>query len=170
MGTFKDDTGDHADSICIHRRDRLRHSNSKVSFRLQLSLRRHNLIQKSYTVEVKLENSKTDDNTHALHTVNSHVALAAPHIPHNIPEAPLNLPLTRCDLLLVVLRYDIFPCVGVIQHTLCVWEPAHETPVEQTGSEKGVDVPDCETAFVLASCIWKRRCTSTHRCLPPSAM
>jgi hypothetical protein len=144
----------------------------KVSSHLQVSLRRHNLIRKnlSYTVKVKLEHNNTDDNMYASRTVTSHVALAAPCIPHDIPEAPLNLPLTGCDLLLVVLCYDIFPCVGVIQHTLCVWEPAHETPVEQTGSEKGVDVPDCETAFVLASCIWKRRCTSTHRCLPPSAM
>jgi hypothetical protein len=103
-----------------------------ISSRLQLKLRRHNLIQTdcSYPFKVQLELVDTNGNTHISCTVASYVALSAPRIPQNIPEAPLKLPLTRCYLLLIVLRYDIFACVGMNQHTLCVGEPAHEPPVE----------------------------------------
>jgi hypothetical protein len=58
------------------------------------------------------------------------------------------LPGSRLQLLLIRRSNDLLAGIRLAQITLCVWEPAHETPVEQSRCEERVDVPDGKAVFV----------------------
>lgn len=76
---------------------------------------------------------------------------AAPSVPHRTSEFKhsfLRLPVTSLNLLLVGRGNDILARDWMIHLTRCVWEPAHESPVENAGGDKGVDVPNSETVHV----------------------
>jgi hypothetical protein len=89
-----------------------------------------------------LETSRMTSRAHFIFISNA--ALAVARFAQKIANTPLTLARTCKELLLIRRSNDVFARVRLGQHTGRVWEPFHETPVEKSGGDEGVDVTDGE--------------------------